>query len=180
MFIFLYYNIFLVSFIISKCLELSCPYPAITMGSSMTPTASSSSPALPSPTSTDPGRGTNVPQEAGSPSSQAWVAGAVAGPVIGCVLVGLLVWGIMRHRMKKATAASTAEATISPYGHHRPPGSSPPPPPSHGNTTSHGWESQNKSALPGSGGPLYSPYELSSVSGNLGHNGAVHELHHNQ
>ncbi|KAK8134575.1 hypothetical protein PG984_006587 [Apiospora sp. TS-2023a] len=70
-------------------------------GTSATPASSTS---IPSPTST----GTEGDAATSAPApSRAWIAGAVVGPTVGCALVGLLVWWIMRQRTKKAAASST-------------------------------------------------------------------------
>lgn len=145
---------------------------------SITSTASPSSPAIPSPTSSDPGRGTDVSPVPAS-ASQVWIAGAVAGPVFGCVLVGVLIWWIMKRRMKKAVTATAAGATVAPnnpYGHHHHNQPLPlwPHPPSHGTTPSNAWDVQSKLTPPLSTGTSRPPQELSS------HDDVVHELHHGQ
>ncbi|KAK8062988.1 hypothetical protein PG997_015085 [Apiospora hydei] len=116
--------------------------------------------AAPAATSTQPSRNTDVSAAASSSeSSQAWIAGAVAGPVIGCALVGLLVWWIMRHRAKKASAA--AAVTGAGGGHQNAPYSDlvyndqPPPPhsrpvssvPPAGAGAVAAWEDQSKATL---------------------------------
>ncbi|KAK8039576.1 hypothetical protein PG993_007987 [Apiospora rasikravindrae] len=154
---------------------------------------------MPPPTGTGTG-GTDAPSS-GSASSQAWVAGAVAGPIVGCALVSLLVWWIMRRRMKKAMAAApgppamqTAESgrgVSSMYSQNQtvqPWPTSTPTPPSHGTSPGHGWEARNKpSSLPPVPGatpghphelPNGSLNELSNVPESTDHNGAVYEMHH--
>ncbi|KAK7978187.1 hypothetical protein PG988_005677 [Apiospora saccharicola] len=155
-----------------------------------TPATPASSTTVPATTSTSAETPSSAPA-----SSQAWIAGAVAGPIVGCALVGLLVWWIMRRRMKKVTAGAAAPApapsapvteaarhTSSTYGQYQPgshwPNSSPPPP-SHGPSPSYGWENRQKSSPPpvsnGTPAPLH---ELSHVPGNVDHAGVVYELHH--
>ncbi|KAK8039575.1 hypothetical protein PG993_007986 [Apiospora rasikravindrae] len=151
-------------------------------GTMTTPATPPSGIAIPSSTSTETGRNTDG---SSLDHSNAWIAGAVVGPIAGCILVGLLVWWIMRHRMKKtsAPAAQVSEPgkhVSSTYGQYQPvsnwpaPSSSPPP---HGTPPSHGWEAQHKPTPPpvsgGSPGPMH---ELSNVPGNTDHAGVVYEL----
>lgn len=145
--------------------------------SRMTPTTASSpttllhTPTIPSPTSSDTSTSTDAPSA--PESSQAWVAGAVIGPVAGCALVGGLVWWITRYR-KKRTAATTAESagktSSGPYHRNQPLGLWPSasPPPSHGPTRH----------SPASGGTSISQHDLLNVSGNMNQPGEVYEMHH--
>ncbi|KAK7978189.1 hypothetical protein PG988_005679 [Apiospora saccharicola] len=111
-------------------------------------------------------------------SSQAWIAGAVVGPVAGCALVGVLVWWITRYQKRaaatKAAESAAAKTTSGPYQqrqHQQPLGLWPTasPPPSHGLTT-------RSSA---SGGTAGSQNDLLNVPGSMGRNGEVYEMHHN-
>ncbi|KAK7948843.1 uncharacterized protein PG986_009729 [Apiospora aurea] len=163
---------------------------ADTASSTTTPATPASSTAISSSTSTETGRNT----DGSSPEhSNAWIAGAVAGPIVGCILVGLLVWWIMRHRMKKGAVPAMAPVAQVPepashvsstYGQYQPvapwPTSSPPPP--HGAPPGYGWEAHNKPsspppppALAGSPGHMH---ELSNVPANTDHAGMVYELQH--
>ncbi|KAK8086404.1 hypothetical protein PG994_001378 [Apiospora phragmitis] len=157
-----------------------------------TPATPASSTAVPTPTSAE-----TSPSASGDPSpapasSQAWIAGAVAGPIVGCILVGLLVWWIMRRRMKKAAAtvpaplpaAEQARHVSSTYGQYQPvshwQASSPPPPPQQDRIPpGYGWGTQHKptSPPPVSGASPESLQELSNVPGNHDHAGVVYELH---
>ncbi|KAK8078065.1 hypothetical protein PG996_004235 [Apiospora saccharicola] len=157
-----------------------------------TPATPQSSAAIPSPSSTD------KDSPAVPATSQAWIAGAVAGPVVGCALVGLLVWWIMRHRMKKAAAAAAAAAGPTPvptaesarhasstYGQSHPGShwstSSPPPAAMYGGEVpAHGWGPQKPpSPPPVSGGSPAPLHELSSAPGNVKYtNSVVYELPH--
>ncbi|KAK7920477.1 hypothetical protein PG985_008499 [Apiospora marii] len=150
-----------------------------------TPATPPSGTAIPLPTGTETGS-TELPAPAPA-SSQAWIAGAVIGPVVGCALVGLLVWWITRHRMKKASAATAAGSagwTGGPYHQNQPlaPWPAASPSPSHGqNAQYQGWDAQNKTNSMASGGTVGYPQELSSNPGsNTGHHGQVYEMHQTQ
>ncbi|KAK7978188.1 hypothetical protein PG988_005678 [Apiospora saccharicola] len=139
--------------------------PSSTTSSSPGTTTTSATPAsstsIAFPTSTGTGGKTDAATPTPAPS-QAWIAGAVVGPIVGCALVGLLVWWIMRQRMKKAAAVAPAAGPTaqvnSTYGQHQPgshwPASSPPPP-------NHEWEAQHKTTTP--------LQELSNTPGNIDH-----------
>ncbi|KAK8134574.1 hypothetical protein PG984_006586 [Apiospora sp. TS-2023a] len=156
-------------------------YVASKSDTATTPATPQSSAAIPSPSSTDKG------SPSAPASSQAWIAGAVVGPVVGCALVGLLVWWIMRHRMKKAAAAAAAGPTpvttaesarhvSSTYSQYQPGphwSTSPPPPAAMygGEVPAHGWGPQKPSSPPPvSGGSPAPLHELSSDPGNVDHN----------
>ncbi|KAK7998979.1 hypothetical protein PG991_014654 [Apiospora marii] len=125
-------------------------------GSSTNPTAAS--------TQTD--QDTDLADAAVTAPSQAWIAGAVVGPIAGCALVGFLVFWIMRRRAKKALAAANAAAIAAsgaaasstyndnnnPHGggpYHDNPQSPPLPPPS---ASSRPVSSAPPYAVPGGGG----------------------------
>ena len=125
------------------------------------------------PTSTEASPSAN-PVIPAPETSRAWIAGAVVGPVAGCILVALLVWGIMRYRMKKATAAARVselpERTSGTYNNRQ--SVSPWPvsqlPPQDGTMPSYGWDSRHKSTTPVPGAAHGSPpHELSSDPGNF-------------
>ncbi|KAK8134576.1 hypothetical protein PG984_006588 [Apiospora sp. TS-2023a] len=152
-----------------------CPESRKTSTTASNPTTLAHTPAIPSPTSTD--STSPSPEVSSAPtSSQAWIAGAVVGPVAGCALVGVLVWWITRYRKRaaatKAAAESAAKTTSGPYQQrqHQPLGLWPTvsPPPSHGPTT-------RSSA---SGGTASSQNELLNVPGSMDRNGEVYEMHH--
>ncbi|KAK8078066.1 hypothetical protein PG996_004236 [Apiospora saccharicola] len=140
------------------------------------PTTLVHTPAIPTPTSTD--STSPSPEVTSAPkSSQAWIAGAVVGPVAGCALVGVLVWWITRYRKRaaatKAAESAAAKTTSGPYQqrqHQQPLGLWPTasPPPSQGPTT-------RSSA---SGGTAGSQNDLLNVPGSMGRNGEVYEMHH--
>lgn len=133
--------------------------------------------AIPLPTSTET-KSPDVPSPAPA-SSQAWIAGEVIGPMVGCALIDILIWWITRYRMERTAAGSVGGANGT-YHQHQPltlwPTASPSP--SHGPVISYqGWEAQNKPNSLVSGGTPSSPHELSSNQGSVSYHGEVYEMH---
>lgn len=156
-----------------------------------TTSASPGSSTNPTATSTQTGQHTDLADAAVRAPSQAWIAGAVVGPIVGCALVGFLVFWIMRRRAKKASAAAAAAIAAASAGaasstndhnnggpYHDNPQSPPPPPPSSRPVSSappfatpgggHAWDAQKQM----DGRPLSSttyssapPQELANVPG---------------
>ena len=93
--------------------------------------------------------------------------------------MALLVWWIMRYRMKRIGAAAVAGPSTSQYGypHQSMPHMSQPPPPQ-GAAPAYEWDPHNKHASTVSGGLPGARHELSNVPGTTDHGGVVYELHH--
>ncbi|EMC92324.1 hypothetical protein BAUCODRAFT_27628 [Baudoinia panamericana UAMH 10762] len=111
---------------VSSTVKSSIASSSTPTASSSTPTASSSTPtasssastassltptAVDSPSSTQSSSATPTPLS--SPASKAWIAGAVAGPVVAIALVGLAVW-LFRSRKGRRTSSNANTATTMP------------------------------------------------------------------
>lgn len=81
--------------------------------SSLPETSTSSSPVASSTTSLPPGQTTKL-----NSSSKAWIAGAVAGPVLGLALIGAGVWLFLRRKKK---AAHTPQYGVAATNSSQPP-----------------------------------------------------------
>jgi LPXTG-motif cell wall-anchored protein len=94
---------------VSHVLEASSTLSSDSLSASSIPRATTSAPVASAQTS-EPG-----------PSSKAWIAGAVVGPVLGLALLGAGVWLLLRRRRKAAQLPQLGGASMAPIDPNQPP-----------------------------------------------------------
>ncbi|KAF3035272.1 hypothetical protein E8E11_004016 [Didymella keratinophila] len=83
------------------------------------PEATATTSSLPGATTSAPVPPAQTPEP--EPSSNAWIAGAVVGPVLGFALIGAGVWTILRRRKNNAQLPQHGSASMAPIDPNQPP-----------------------------------------------------------